>query len=173
MSKKSYNPLAGGNEVKAFDPQKKLKDKIGKDVNLRKDIFTPEQIAKTQEVLDEAAAGFFHDAVADLERVHRACGQIEDGKGNVKALVKEIGHKATVMRGQSEALGFELVAKVSASLSDYCKTHSFTHETAIVVIRKHIDTLRVAFHEKLEGDGGQTGDELIQSLNKLIQKFSK
>lgn len=171
MSKKR-NPLSGVTGVQAYEPDKRLRDKIGRDVDLRKDIFTPEQIAKTQQVINEAAADFFDETLKDVEAMHAECRQLEAGEGDAKALLSELAGRAQLIKGQAETLGFTLVAKVGASLCDYCRNQNDSDETAAIVVRKHVDTLRVAFHERLNGDGGDTGKELIVSLNRLIEKFS-
>ena len=172
MSKTKRNPLQGETGTKAFEPDFAIRDKIGKDVDLRKDVFTADRIAKSQEVINEAANDFFGDAQANVDAMISLCDAIEADASDYKNKVKDIAENAILLRGQSETLGFGLVAKVSDSLNHYCMQTQEHSESAVIVLRKHIDTLRVAFHEKLKGDGGQIGQELIQSLDKLIQKFA-
>lgn len=173
MSSKPTNPLNGISGVNAYAPDYALKKKIGNDVDLRRDVFTEDRMAMSQQVIDEAAGEFFDDAAEDVEWMHTACGRIEKGgEGDIETM-KEIGQRAHRLKGQAETLGFGLVAKVGSSLSNYCQAQRSADETAVIVVRKHVDTLRVAFHQRLEGTGGEVGGELIQSLEKLIRKFSR
>lgn len=171
MSTKKRNPLSGVEGDKAFAPDRRLKDKLGKEIDLRRDVFTPENIAKTQELIDEAAADFFDDSMEEIDKMVTACAKMETAE-NPTVLQNEIGMIAQLLKGQAETLGFDLVAEVGNSLANYCRTHQDSPQTATIIVRKHVDTLRVAFHQRLEGRGGAVGSELVESLEKLINKLS-
>lgn len=170
MTESNDNPLHDMG-VRAYRPENALRNALGKDIDLRRDLFTPERIAQSQQVINDAADNFFDEAMPDLDAMHRACLELEKEPAKQET-VTQIAEGAFRMRGQSETLGFELIAKVSSSLQRYCEGGYPQDESGVTVVRKHVDTLRVAFAQSLKGDGGKTGKELAENLNKLIAKFA-
>lgn len=172
MSEPKPNPLHSDG-VRAYEANDSLCGKLGRDVDLRRDLFTPERIAQSQQVINNAVADYFNDAMPDIQAMHEACEAMEKDASGHKQQVQLIMDNAFRVKGQSETLGFSLIARVSSSLHHYCKDQFRADEAGYVVVRKHIDTLRAAFAKKLEGDGGKLGTELTQSLDLLIQKMAR
>lgn len=171
MPDKSENPLHQSG-VRAYEPENKLRGMLGEDVDLRRDVFTADKIAKSQQVIDTAVANYFADTASEVKQMADCCAAIERGDANAMQLVRSIADIAMRMKGQSETLGFTLVAKVSSSLYQYGLERAVISEHTPTIIRKHVDSLRVAFAQELKGDGGALGAELITSLEKLKTKFS-
>lgn len=172
MSEPKSNPLHAEG-VRAFEADNGLRGKLGADIDLRRDVFTAEKIAKSQQVINDAVADYFQDTMPDVIAMHDACTAMEKDSNRHLEQLSVIVERAFRMKGQSETLGFTLIAIVSSSLHHYCKDQFRNDEAGYIIVRKHIDTLRAAFMQKLGGNGGPTGQELIKGLNLLIQKFSR
>lgn len=158
-------------EVTATTPDFALKKKL-EDVSIR-DVFTEESIAEADKVIEESKKDFFGDAAKRLENMEAAYAQAEnDPKANKKP-VKEIERTSHSLKGQSETLGFDLLAHVSQSLYSFCNNDFRTgEENQNIVLRKHLDTLQLIVREKMQGDGGDVGKALIQSLQQLNKKYA-
>ncbi|MBN66856.1 MAG: hypothetical protein CMM94_04735 [Rickettsiales bacterium] len=170
MADSKSNPMAGKGEVKAIRPPNKLKDKLGKGVNV-KDLLTEERIQQSQALLDEASANFFEENAEDIKAIHQAATQLLANAGDEAAL-SEVRLRAHSIRGQSEALGYAMVARLLNSLHLFCKDHYRPVPEHALVVHKHAEALKVAFGEQMQGEGGILGEELVNSLRKLVLKFS-
>lgn len=158
-------------EVTATAPDFALKKKL-EDVSIR-DVFTDESIAEADAVIEESKKDFFGDAASKLEEMETAYTQAEANAKSNKKPVKAIERAAHSLKGQSETLGFDLLAHISKSLYGFCNDNFRTGEDEqIIVLRKHLDALQLIIRDKMQGDGGDIGKALIQSLQQLNKKYA-
>lgn len=168
MSEK--NDLSNSN-VTSTTPDFALKRKIGTDVSIR-DAFDEDVIASAESVIEESKQDFFGDALRDIESMETSYSEATKTPEDSKKHVKAIQQHAFSMKGQSETLGFELMAHASKSLYDFCAKHYRANDAEqLIVVRKHLDTIHLIVKEKMQGDGGAIGHELVRSLHLLIQKY--
>ena len=158
-------------EVTALNPDFALKKKLGPDVSIR-DAFTDDVVAAAEDMIEVSKKDFFGDAIKDLHSMEDAYVYANKSPKESKPHIDEIARKAFSMKGQSETLGFDLLSLASKSLYDFCtKTFRAGDKEQLIVVRKHLDTLKVIIKEKMQGDGGLIGKELIKSLQLLTRKY--
>lgn len=76
------------------------------------------------------------------------------------------------MKGLGGTFGYPLVTEITHFLSNYLE-HCLEHqETRVVptIVTAHIDALNVVLSQKISGDGGVIGRELISGLEKVVLK---
>lgn len=158
--------------VRVLPPDFAIKKKIGMNVNLQ-EIFTPERIAAAQKTIDDTQAEFVDWATKDLvelEHIYRNIAANPDEAA--EARMEKIRKIAFSLKCQAGTFGYPLGSEVAHSLYKYTSANgAFTKETT-VVLRKHIDALQVILQQNIQGEGGKMGDELMASLEKLVQKYS-
>lgn len=158
-------------EVTATNPDFALKKKLGPEVSIR-DALTEEAIADAEAAIEESKNDFFGDAQKDVDAMEAAYDEAVKTPEEAKNVIKRIERTVFSMKGQSETLGFDLLAHASKSLYEFCHKHFRAEEKEqLVVVRKHLDTIRLIVKEKMQGDGGQTGKALVESLHLLTQKY--
>jgi chemotaxis protein histidine kinase CheA len=158
-------------EVTSTTPDYALKKKLGPDVSLR-DAFSDDVIASAESVIEESKNDFFGDALKDVHTMEDAYAYAIKTPKESKPHIKEIERKVFSLKGQSETLGFDLLAHASKSLYDFCTTYFRAGDSdQLIVVRKHLDTIKLIIKEKMQGDGGPVGNELIKSLHLLTKKY--
>jgi chemotaxis protein histidine kinase CheA len=157
--------------VRILPPSYSIKEKIGMNVNLN-EIFTPERIAAAQEIINETQAEFVSWASKDLVELEHAYRHMEKEPEKTPASrIEKIRKIAFSLKCQSGTFGYPLGSDVAKSLYRYTVDHGKYNKDNIVVLRKHIDALQVIFQQNIQGEGGQMGDELMHSLEKLVDKL--
>lgn len=158
-------------EVVEFKPDFSLKEKIGKDINL-KEVFSADAVKSSQEVINKTKKDFLKWVDNDLKNLESAYEALaaNPAQGRESALV--IQKAAFSIKGQSGTFGFDLGSAVAKSLYDFLENDYVEGESShTLVIRKHIDTLNTIFHKNVDGDGGKTGNAVYNALGTLIRKF--
>ncbi|MCH2547643.1 MAG: hypothetical protein MK052_08555 [Alphaproteobacteria bacterium] len=158
-------------EITATQPNYALKKKLGDDVNIR-EALTKDAIADAESVIEESKKDFFVDATNDIEAMEEAYNAALTSPESSVKHIKIIERRVFSLKGQSETLGFDLLAHASKSLYEFCSIHFRNDDMdQLVVIRKHLDTINLIIREQLKGDGGRTGKELVHSLHLLTEKY--
>lgn len=158
-------------EVTATTPNFALKEKLGPDVNIR-DALPEEVVNEAEDIIEESKKDFFEDAKGDLHKMEEAYAFAIKSPKEAATHIKEIAKLCFSMKGQSETLGFNLLAHASKSLYHFC-TENFRPDNAeqLIVVRKHLDTLNVIIKDKIQGNGGAIGKDLVKNLHLLTKKY--
>ncbi len=164
--------MADKNEEEAveLDPDFSLKEKIGKDINV-KEIFTKDVVEESQEVINETAEDFLKWVENDLSAIHdayEALCKTPDDESCLKAMKKF----AFTMKSQAGTFGYDLGSAVAKSLYDFCERVYEPKPDHLLGVEKHVQTLQSIFHTKIAGDGEKIGLELLNALNQLIKKYT-
>jgi len=172
MEEAPKNPLYLKTKTQVYEADTKLHGKIGKHIDLRQDVFSISKLAECQQLIDDAVSVFFKENLPNIEQMGVLLDRMKQETVLRKELAKELSQMAMSLKSQSETLGFVLVSNLINSLYRYSSSRKDFTEANLTVISKHLETLKVAFHNNLQGDGGATGKELMKSLEQLIAKFS-
>lgn len=124
--------------------------------------------AKIQEM-----EGDYSDWVADTleeltQALHRAIEEMEVAPKHI-AEIRRIAHE---LRGQGGIFGYPLMTQFAKSL--YEQTHEDVQVTPelLELVKAHIDLIRIVTKQKIKGDGGETGKQLMTSLAEAKRKFA-
>ncbi len=76
------------------------------------------------------------------------------------------------MKGLGGSFGFPLVTEITHFLSNYLEHCANSPETSVsaAVVQPHIDALYVVLSQKIAGDGGAIGRELVRGLETVVLK---
>jgi len=75
--------------------------------------------------------------------------------------------------GQGETFGYNLISKVGESMSRYVENVKKSEPLNGDVLRAHADAMRAVIKNKVKGDGGQVGIELVESLEQLVDRMTR
>ncbi|NMM44518.1 response regulator [Rhodospirillaceae bacterium KN72] len=84
------------------------------------------------------------------------------------ATVHEIAHE---LRGQGGIFGYPLMTQFGKSLYDVTDEESQVSPQLLDLIDAHIDLIKVVTKQKIKGDGGSVGQQLLKSLSEAKKKF--
>lgn len=155
-------------EVIIENPDRSLKQMLGADLTAE-ELFDEQVVGEAQEAITHMAHDFSNWVMVDINRLEHAYNALKEEPDN-KLYLKEIASIALTVKSQSGTFGYDLATEVGKLLYQYADELAQVNDVHLTVIRKHIDTLYVIFHQQTLGNGAALGDELIVSLKKLIEK---
>jgi len=99
---------------------------------------------------------------------HRRCVDTPEKRRSYYEELRRIAHD---MRGQGGTFGYPLISEVSESLYLFTGPNSGMSNNHVEIIKAHIDAMRVIIKNRISGDGGDIGKQLLQSLDAAIKKY--
>lgn len=157
----------GSNRPLLILPDYALRRKIG-GVKLAS-LFTPERIQECQAMVDQALAELLEEMERQLVQAGDAYIASGDGAGTAQAL-NDLAEAAASIRHCMESLGYSFGYEVARLLADYIRSLPPEHPDALLVICKHIAVLNLIIRDRISGDGGNLGKDILKNLRGLIQK---
>jgi hypothetical protein len=160
-------------KVRYFRLRNRLKDKAGIGVTGGGG-FAVEALEAAMKEIDKFSddyPDFVAGYIKKLLTLHRACKEKEEShRQRDFRSINEIAHD---MCGQGGTFGYPIITTVAKSLHEFTGKGAGRADDHLEVIKAHIDTMHVVIRERVEGDGGQVGSELLGALDAAIKKFSK
>ena len=74
------------------------------------------------------------------------------------------------LRGQGGTFGYPLITTFGKMLYESTLEGCREDDRAVEMIKAHIDSISVVIREKVSGDGGKLGRELLASLKAALEK---
>jgi hypothetical protein len=108
----------------------------------------------------------------DLGRMRASFEELKATDLDAPDSVKKMLRICWDMKGLGGTFGYPLVTTITHYLSNYLE-HCLNSESAHVsaaVVSPHIDALYVVLSQKISGDGGAIGRELVSGLEKVVLK---
>lgn len=75
------------------------------------------------------------------------------------------------VKSQAGVFGYQLGTEVAGLLMDYLSSRRTYGSNSLIVVGKHIETIKILFREKIKDEGQDVAGEMIASLKKLIFKI--
>lgn len=159
-----------GEEITIVDPDFTLQKKLGEDSTIT-DIFSPENIRRAQQILNDSKGDFLEWIVEDIKQLETSYQWLESHPGHSSDDVKLLYAVSTKVKSQSGTFGFDLASNVAESLMQVTDGCPHVDKARLTVVRKHIDVLYVIFQRNIQGMGGRIGRDLMDNLNLLTKKY--
>lgn len=106
----------------------------------------------------------------DVPRLESALKNLTRFPNNYEACI-QMKSAAAAVKAQAEVFGYPLGIEVTALMIEYLTLRqTFTHDN-LLVLSKHVDTIRVVFREKVRENGQAIAIEMMDSLRQLIRKL--
>lgn len=149
-----------------------LRDKVGGLGSSESGEFPAHLIAEAEEKLQRTALDFTEWALGYLGRLSRLCAVALQDSGRRKRHFEEIHLVALELRGQGGTFGYPLVSIFAKMLFDMTGEGCREDDNAVEIVKAHVDAMRAVLREKIAGDGGQIGRDLLMSLQAAIDRLS-
>jgi DNA-binding response OmpR family regulator len=122
--------------------------------------------------LGRAALDFAKWALDYLDKLSRLCQDALDDAARRSKHFGEINLLAHELRGQGGTFGYPLISVFGKMLYDVTFGKCRDDEQAVEVVKAHIDAMRAVLREKIAGDGGEVGRQLIKSLEAAVARIT-
>lgn len=136
-------------------------------------LFDPELIAAAEEKIanmETDYADWVGESIDELQQAHHRA--IEDPEKSALHF-ETMNRVALELRGQGGIFGYPLITQFGKSLFDITGEGMNVTTNLLDLIDSHISLVKVVITQKIAGDGGTTGRELLQSLAEAKKKFSE
>lgn len=151
----------------AYEPYSEIRKLIGDDVVLS-EIFTEDRIQACAKLISIARNTFFDITATELnmlERLAMAPVVAEDESRNfIAGIVVHAGN----IKGQAEILGFTLIARICGQIAQACHVTHQRQDVKRMLITKMVETLRLAYKQKITDEGGAIGQEILAQLERIL-----
>lgn len=158
-----------GRDFDTLPANRELAELIGTELKAA-ELFTEQLVAEAQEQLQNQEAVFIEWANDDIHELERAYTLLSGDWTDMQARERMM-NAAYVIKSQAGIFGYDLGTQVAGSLVDYLENHPRLNRDHLTVLRKHIDTMAVIFHQKIKQAERSVGTELLESLQKLVAKL--
>lgn len=150
--------------------KRKLAGEPGSDPN--EPAFDPALIEAAEQKIANMEGDYADWVANSIEELtqahHRALEEPERGVHHLKT-INEIAHE---LRGQGGIFGYPLMTQFGKSLYDVTGDEAQISAPLLDLIDAHIDLIKVVTKQKVKGDGGSVGQQLLKSLSEAKKKFS-
>ncbi|MBT7247946.1 MAG: hypothetical protein HN877_01840 [Rhodospirillaceae bacterium] len=82
---------------------------------------------------------------------------------------KELAHE---MRGFGGTFDYNLITAISDQLFRVMEQFKGINAQQAMIIKLHIDSMKVVSTERIKGDGGERGEQVMSGLRSVIAKFT-
>jgi len=130
-------------------------------------------LEQAEEKLERKKLDFADWALKYLSELSNLCADALIKPGRRAAHFEKIHLLAHELRGQGGTFGYPLITRVAKMLYDITHEHCREDDSAVEIVKAHIDTMRVVIRERISGDGGAIGKELLAGIQEAIEKNSK
>jgi len=159
-------------KVWLFRPPNAIKRKVGVGAGPGGAAIDPALILSAEAQISEMGedyADWVRESVAELAREHRHAVDSPDAAPSRYRVINKL---ALGLRGQGGMFGYPLVTEFGASLY-LCTGGSptITHNH-LALVKAHIDGIRAVINDKVSGDGGAIGRELVAGLARAKEKYA-
>ncbi len=131
--------------------------------------------ASTLDRAEQAIAGMadqYLDWVQeDLKRIDAAFTILASATGDRKEEVDGVFQVAHDMKGQGGSFGYELITAIGNQLCRLIEKVEKVGDAEVSAIRVHIDAMKLVIAQKMKGNGGKAGDQILIGLEKIMEKL--
>ncbi len=120
----------------------------------------------------ESLAGEFEERVSlEIAMLTKLSHDLDEDPSKAEKIGKKVARIGHEISGQGATFGFELISEVGASMCRYVEGIRAKEHMSGEVLRAHADAMRAVIKNKVRGDGGSVGSELVGSLEHLVDRM--
>jgi CheY-like chemotaxis protein len=129
-------------------------------------------IEEAERQLDRSGVDFTIWTSDYIDKLSEICSEAMMASGNRRGYLRDIHGLALELRVQGATFGYPLITEVAKMLYHFTISEERRDDKIELEIAKcHIDAMRAVINDKIHGDGGIIGQDLLQSLKMSINKI--
>lgn len=134
---------------------------------------SPEVLARAEAVITSLADEYLQWVEKDLVKIQTAWEALKASPDGSKPYLTGVYQVSHDIKGQGGSFGYQLMTIIGDRLCRFIEPMEKAGPREIEIIRLHIDAMRVVIAQKIEGEGGAIGTQLLKGLELVISKASK
>jgi len=107
----------------------------------------------------------------DIKRIDAAFAVLVAASGERKQELDDVFQVAHDMKGQGGSFGYDLVTAIGNQLCRLIEKLERVGDAEINAIKVHIDAIKLVIAQKMRGNGGKAGDQILIGLEKVMEKL--
>lgn len=133
--------------------------------------FDPELLKAADTKIEEMEGDYSDWVATTLEELTQASNRALEDMDNAAIHLATINRIAHELRGQGGIFGYPLMTQFGKSLYEQTHDGAEASPALLDLIKAHIDLIRAVTKDRIKGDGGEMGKQLMTSLNEAKKKF--
>lgn len=134
--------------------------------------FPVNLIEQAQESFETMTSDYPDWVQSTLSRLTRLVETAKAHPDRRFSLFKEINLIAHDMKGQGGTFGYPLITNFGDSLYDFTGPNAGSTDSHVAIIKAHVDAMRATITARIQGDGGEIGQQLKTMLATAIKRYS-
>ena len=134
--------------------------------------FPRHVLEETEALFDEMISDYpdwVQETLNKLTALVEVCVSFESKRIVTYKQIQEIAHE---MKGQGGTFGYPLVSTFGDSLYDFTGPNGGLTDNHVHIIKAHVDAMKATINGRIQGDGGQIGQELKAMLAAAIKQYT-
>lgn len=128
-------------------------------------------LANAQAAVAELADQYIGWVKEDMVRLEAAIAPITDSAGSADAVrLRAVYDVAHDIKGQGSTFGYPLVTEIANLLCRYTEAATKKAKTDRSVIDAHVTALHTVINNRVQGDAGELGREILEALRAAAAK---
>jgi HPt (histidine-containing phosphotransfer) domain-containing protein len=153
-------------EAQFITPPNNLKNKVKYNTETSVDL---EMLEKAEDMIAGMKDNYLDWVKEDLEKLQKA---YDKAKSSMKKQdFQEVFEVAHDMKGQGGSFNYDLVTIVGNDLCRFIESVDEFSQSDSEIVKIHIDSIRLIVAKGLEGDGGEEGQQLLEAIKAVIDKY--
>lgn len=151
-------------------PPDTLRDKV----SISEDGVDLEALEQAEQLIAGMQDSYLEWVEEDLRKLTALYTRAAEAAGDDRATaLEQIFSVAHDVKGQGGSFNYPLMTAVGNSLCRYLeKMEGPVKSSHMATVKVHIDTLRLIISQRMSGDGGKVGDNLLRGLDAAVAKTS-
>lgn len=158
-------------DVWCFQLPNTLKEKAGGGTGGEVPQIPADILEQAEQSLERAVLDFSTWAQEYLQNLNTLCEEARQDEIKRISKFSEINHLAHELRGQGGTFGYPLISVFGKMLYESTREGCPVTDNQVEIVKAHIDAMRAVIRDKVSGNGGKIGKELLASLKKAIQRY--
>lgn len=153
-------------EAQFITPPNNLKNKVKYNTETSVDL---EMLEKAEDMIAGMKDNYLDWVKEDLEKLQKA---YDKAKSSMKKQdFQEVFEVAHDMKVQGGSFNYDLVTIVGNDLCRFIESVDEFSQSDSEIVKIHIDSIRLIVAKGLEGDGGEEGQQLLEAIKAVIDKY--
>jgi hypothetical protein len=128
-------------------------------------------LERAEEAIASMADQYLDWVQDDLKRIDSAYEILKAATGDRTEEIDGVFQVAHDMKGQGGSFGYDLVTAIGNQLCRLIEKLETYGDPEVNAIRVHIDAMKLVIGQKMKGNGGKAGDQILLGLEKVGEKL--
>jgi len=157
-----------GNKPEIINPPNRLRSKV-KAGGPR--AIDADALKRAEAAIADMADQYLDWVVQDLEKIGAAYEELKrSDQSDIRPLLKSIYQVSHDIKGQGGSFGFDMMTLIGHKLCRQIEHADTNNPKLVESIGVYIDSLNLVISQRMTGDGGKTGEKMLEGLDQIFSK---